>query len=80
MHVKAAYILYFHEIFCENCFVESIVATETSNQDILSEGLQALLRPVIRSLFVGRCHAHLFHMSFIEQYVYMHVCRFGFSQ
>lgn len=37
-------------------FTEKIVATEAGNQAVLREGLMAICRPMLRSLFVCEWH------------------------
>lgn len=43
-------------------FTEKIVATEAGNQAVLREGLMAICRPMLRSLFVCEWH-HFAHYN-----------------
>lgn len=47
-------------------FTEKIVATEAGNQAVLREGLMAICRPMLRSLFV--CEWHHFNEKWIHCY------------
>jgi len=48
-------------------FLDKIVATEAGSFAVLKDGLTILVRPLIRSMFVGRCSNFL--LKIIQSYI-----------